>query len=537
MLRQSALSERPATRARPARFLQSSPFYAAVLSGVLLTLAFPDWGFEALGWVALMPLAWGAFHRPETAFRQGFVCGLVFFWASLVWLRHVTLPGWLALGCYLALYPAAWSWWLGKLRSRWPRFDGLTHLGIALAGAAAWVALEWTRGHFLTGFGWNGLGVTQYRALALIQIAEYTGIYGLSFLLAFFNLAFLLGILRMTSEKFSAARWRYELTAALALMAVCVSIGARRLLDVSRAPPAHALTVAMIQPNIPQSVKFNPDFEREGRDNLKRLTLQAAAARPDLILWPETALVSGPGYNAEAAQFLGELSSQVRVPMLIGTIDRDADEKRRLYYNSALLVDSRGGFVATYRKRHLVPFGEYVPFGSAFPWLRRMIGVNDDFGEGSGPQVVDFPLPSSPLKLRLGLLICFEDTLPEIARESAAADTDILVNLTNDAWFGEEAAQRQQAAISVFRAVETRKPLLRCTNDGLTCVVRPDGRIVDELTDPRQSMYFAGFKLARVAWAGFPPTFYQKTGDWIVALAALICGGAGILLFIPKAKS
>ena len=184
------------------------------------------------------------------------------------------------------------------------------------------------------------------------------------------------------------------------------------------------------------------------------------------------------------------------------------------FFNAAFLFDPDGRFVATYRKQHLVVFGEYLPLARALPFLRRIIPVPGDFTPGD--KAVSFEL-SQP-RARLSPLICFEDVIPGLTRQNAGDDTDLLLNLTNDGWFGQSAAQWQQAANAVFRAVENGLPMVRCTNNGLTCWIDSLGRLRQLLQSESGDVYAPGFMIAKIPLLPVgqkrEPTFYHRHGDW-----------------------
>jgi apolipoprotein N-acyltransferase len=496
----------------------AAPYPFAIVSGILLTLSFPGWNLDFLAWFALMPLVHGILRYPESAFRQGFIAGVVFFWCTLYWLWHVTVPGWLALGTYLALFPAVWAWSLSRFRAVFAQNSGAHHLRLAAFGGASWVALEWLRGTLITGFPWNVLGVSQFRNLPIIQISEITGVLGISFLIVFVNVALFCGVRRMVLEKFSMGRWRYEITAALFLLVIVVIWGMRSFTAQTRFPPAQTIQVALIQPNVPQTLKWNEAADRKARQDLKQLTLDAAALAPDLIIWPETALTSGPGFDGKAADLVEEMMIKGKTPLLIGTLDQDPFQPR-LYYNAALFMTPDAGYAPPYHKRHLVPFGEFVPLDKTFPALKKLTPVGENLGSGSGPQLIQ------DHGVWIGMLICFEDIFSYLARDSVRSGANILVNITNDGWFKESHEQRQHAANAVFRAVENRVPLVRCCNNGYSCIIEPTGRISAVLADAEGNIYIKGMKITDVNLYDRPPAFYTRYGDLFAMLCLILTGG------------
>ena len=496
-----------------------TPYPLAALSGILLTLSFPGWNLDFFAWFALMPLVYGILRFPGCAFRQGFVAGVVFFGSTLYWLWHVTVAGWLLLATYLALYVACWTWGMARFRIIFPENSGMHHLRLAVFGAASWTALEWIRGHLITGFPWNQLGVSQFRNISVIQMSEITGVAGVSFLIIFFNTALFCGIRRMVLEKFSMARWRYEITASLFLLVMVMVWGMHCFVEQSRAVPAETLRIGLIQPNVPQTLKWVEEYEQQARRDLKQLTLDAAALKPDLIVWPETALTMGPGFDGASASLVQELIEKGKTPLVIGTLDRDPFEAS-LYYNAALFVRPDSGYTPPYHKRHLVPFGEFVPMDKTFPILRKLTPIGGNFGTGKGAQLFQ----DNRRPIRIGMLICFEDVFPALARESVQSGANLLINITNDGWFKESHEQMQHAANAVFRAVENRVPLVRCSNNGYTCVIEPTGRISASLEDTGHNIYVRGMKIAEVKLYDRPQAFYTRYGDVFAMLCLALTG-------------
>ncbi len=512
------------------RVAWAAPYALAIASGILLTLSFPGWNLAVLAWLALMPLLYGILRFPESAFRQGFIAGVVFFWSTLYWLWHVTAAGWLLLGTYLALYPALWAWGLARFRKIFPENSGMHHLRLALFGAASWVALEWVRSHLLSGFPWNALGVSQFRNLPIIQIAEITGVFGVSFLIVLFNVALFCGTRRMVLEKFSMARWRYEITVSLFLLVLVMVWGMHCFVEHSAAVASETLRVGLIQPNVPQTLKWVDEYEQQARRDLKQLTLDAAVLHPNLIVWPETALTTGPGFDGASAELVQELIDKGKTPLVIGTLDRDPFEPQ-LYYNAALFLNPDSGDAPPYHKRHLVPFGEFVPLDKTFPILRKLTPIGGNFGTGRGAQL--FQDQHHPL--RIGMLICFEDVFPELARESVQSGANLLINITNDGWFKESHEQMQHAANAIFRAVENRVPLVRCSNNGYTCVIDPTGRISASLEDAG-NIYVRGMKVAEVKLYNRPPAFYTRYGDVFAMLCLALTGLVWVVWGIQAVK-
>ncbi len=508
------------------------PWLAALTSGVLLSLCYPGFNQGWLAWIALTPLicaVWlGGPRRSDSALRYarhpfalGYVMGLVFFAVTFRWLTELAplfqtpwlngLPILLAL--YMALYPATWALLLTKLP--WgdrPFRSPMRNLAVAGLGACIWTALEWTRGWLFSGWGWNGLGVALHADLAMIQIADLTGVLGLTWLVAFCNLMAVIVVRRIVLELgpqfMKGIRWEFSLT--MALLAVVFGYGVRTLFK--GAGETTPLRAVALQPNIPQTQKFDSDAEDEILGQLDKLTGLATMLQPvpDLVVWPEAATPRGMFADEVNYRFVMDQLARGDFNLLLGTLDYDLDPttpENSKVYNAAMLLSEHGRVRSVYRKMHLVPFGEYLPFRQILP---RAIGelVPGDLDAGSETSVLPLPQP----KTDLGVLICFEDTLGDLTRGFVQKGAQVLVNVTNDGWFGKSVAAEQHLANALFRSIENRRPLLRSANTGVTCLIDQMGRV-----DRGQLRTFEqGFIPFKVAVPTNPElTFYTRYGDWV----------------------
>jgi apolipoprotein N-acyltransferase len=488
---------------------------------VLLALCFPPWNQEWLCWIALTPLLATVFS-PGSFWRRaslGYVAGLVFFSATFWWLSSLaalygnpwllSLPVLLAL--YMGLYLAFWAWFLGALVGSFDpgrRFNrSLRNLALAALGASAWVANEWVRERLFGGFGWNPLGVALHQDLAMIQIAEFTGTPGLSWLVAFVNLMTVIIIRRIAGElgpNFSR-RIRWEFSFTMALIAVVFAFGLRRLLH-PEAVQEVPLRVAAVQPNIPQTEKFDPDSEDRVLDQLGNLTKLAVLGKPapQLVIWPESAVPRGMFASEGNFHFVMDLVQSGDYGLLFGNVDFDPQKNED--HNSALLLTRHGSGQQNYHKMHLVPFGEYLPLRPVFGHFLGEL-VPGDFTPGRDAATLYLPDPG----ISLAALICFEDTLGDLARRFVLGGAQVFVNVTNDGWFGQTPAAEQQLANAALRAVENRRPLIRCGNTGVTCQVFPTGHVERWLPAFQQ-----GFAAREVQVPAKPRvTFYTRHGDWL----------------------
>ena len=477
-----------------------------------------------------MPLAAAAF-QPGGRWRRaalGYVAGFIFIASTFWWLSSLaalyqnpwllSLP--LLLGLYMGLFLAFWAWFLGEMLAT---FDpsrtfhrSVRNLALGALGASAWVAHEWVRERLFGGFGWNPLGVALHGDLAMIQIAEFTGTPGLSWLVAFANLMGVIIVRRIVGELGPAfsRRIRWEFSFTMALIALVFAFGLRRLLH-PEAVETFPLRVVAVQPNIPQTDKFDPDAEDQVLAQIEQLTKLALLSQPppQLVLWPESAIPRGMFADEHNFGFVMDLAQQSDSGLLLGSIEFDphTDED----YNTALLLTGRGSAHQSYRKMHLVPFGEYLPLRPVFG---RFLGqlVPGDFTPGREYTLLHLPEPSTDL----ATLICFEDTLGDLTRHFALQGAQVLVNITNDGWFGHTPGAEQHLSNAVLRAVENRRPLIRCGNTGVTAEVLPTGQV-----DRWLPLFQQGFAAREIRVPSHPrATFYTQHGDWLseVAMALTI---------------
>lgn len=449
---------------------------SALLSGSLLALAFPGIGDQGwLAFVALVPLlvASGGI-RWQCAGALGFTAGLIFWLVTISWVaptmvRYGSLPWPLAilillgLAGYLALYPAAFCLLLSRNLFR----SGTVYVVVA---ASLWVAFEFLRTSLFTGFPWNLLGYSQHGNLPLIQMAAVTGVYGVSFVVMAVNAG-------LARTLLAPKNW-HTLVGPLGTAGLFV-VGALGYSWLWPLPDSGkpAIPVAVVQGNIDQGIKWDPAWEDKTVALYKALTVQAARARPRFIVWPETAVPFFLREDPRRAK-IEAVARAAGAFLVVGAPDRHAGKPQ----NSAFLVGPDGRMLGRYAKRHLVPFGEYVPLKKFLFFVNVVAGgAIGEFAPGREATVFSSPIG------RLGVTICYEAIFPAEVREFFLGGADFLVNITNDAWFGRSAAPAQHLAMAAFRAVENRAYLIRAANTGISAIVAPDGRIVQaaEIFTPR----------------------------------------------------
>ncbi|MGI8889607.1 MAG: apolipoprotein N-acyltransferase [Chthoniobacterales bacterium] len=534
------------------------PWLAALSTGVLTVLCFAPFEQTWLCWIALTPLLAAIWFSGDNSKRRwlrdlflGYVAGVVFFWGVFSWLYTVTVPGLVLVGLYMGIYFALWSWLAGLLRPRelppepargkhaWPPvredeampearspwLSSWRNLGLALILASGWTGLEWVRSWMFSGWGWNGLGVALHNILPVIQIAEYTGVAGLTFLVAFANVIAIPPVRRfMIEARVRMRRPHYDFTFTMAVIVGLAGFGIRVL---QTKEPTEPLRVAAVQANVPREEKFNAEFQQQTFDHFTRLTQVALANHPapQLVIWPESSTPAPALVDEVNYRFVTELSAAIKTDLLLGTIDVDNEGD----YNAAILVANGGRDIQVYRKLHLVPFGEYVPGRNTVPFIAKIVGdqVPADFTRGKAPVI--FHLTTT--KLKVAPLICFEDTLGELTRQFVLQGANLLANVTNDGWFLRSAGSRQHLENAIFRCVETRRPMVRAANTGVTCFVNRFGRVSQVLLDAKGSQFTEGVLSGtmQIPTRG-ELTFYVRHGE----LFAKICGMIALLFLMAQ---
>lgn len=516
----------------------------ALASGLLLWACYFPLAWSWLAWVALVPLL--LLVRADSPSRgiylAAWAAGLAFFVPALQWMRVADYRmyfTWAGLAVYCSLYFPAAAWLLRRL-------DRHTALPLVFTVPAVWTALEYVRGTFGTGFPWYFLGHTQHRLLPLIQVADLAGVYGVTFLAAAVNAA-LFDLL--AGSAWARAFWNLrprpgdgagfrllQATAVALALGVSLAYGIRRL---DHAAFERGPTLALLQGNLDQRIRnAAADGDEEGRcalremgDHFGGLCDRAARDRPDLVVWSET---SFPGEwagdvegrpEADVQAWADEIAWRWPATVLLGLNSTIQGDGRELRYNSALLVRPErdagrrvGRFVARYDKIHRIPFGEYVPFREWLPWMDRLAPYDFDYSIRVGERLTRFPLGP----WRFGVLICFEDSDPPLARQYARATADgppadFLVNISNDGWFDGSSEHEEHLAVCRFRAVECRRAVARAVNMGISAVIDGDGRVV-ALPGPD---WAGSKKVAAVLTAPVPldrrTSLYAAWGDWLPA--------------------
>jgi len=512
------------------------PYLAAGLSGFLLACAFPlppvlagvEGGSAA--WLALIPLLLALLRaRPAQGFRLGAVAGGVFHLIGLAWLLALrqswgnlplTVLAWLALAFYCSLYMAGFGYLVAWCAAPCCRKGLAGRMALLIGLAIWWVGLEYVRARLFSGFPWNLLGASQYAHPVFLQPARWGGVYAVSLLIVVCNAAVALTVERVWREvrgRGARRRVHLELMVGLVLLALCWSGGMRTMLRQRQRyaeGPSASFRVAVVQPAIPQVQKWSEAHAQEIVTVLSEQTSLALLSQPDVVIWPETATPGMLRYDA-ASWALAEEVVAGGVALLAGTMDADPDT--RAYYNSALLVGPDREILAGYDKRHLVPFGEYMPGAGWLPFLERLAPLGFSCQPGDAGQEL-LVLPVAGEHVPVGTLICFEDVFPYLARRDVRRGARVLVNLTNDGWFEGTAAARQHLALAVVRAVENQVPMIRAANSGVSAFIDAVGR-VQEVPGPRaEGQRGWGVRSITIPLAVQDMTLYTRYGDWLLAI-------------------
>ncbi len=501
---------------------------AAGTTCLLLWVSFPPNQSPEAAYFFLLPAVAWFYRKPSyrSVIAVFLLTGYLMHMAIFFWLRNVALP---AL-CVGVLLPTVYllGWWL---LARWtiPRALAGNSLGRRLAGmfllAAAWTTIEWLRCQFTLGFPWLPLAASQWQRPAILQVAPWTGAWAISFFLVFFNLAIGSYLHHLIVRRKGMQRGVLLSLCPDFYVAFGLFIGLFSVFLVSRPEAATRepmMRAGFVQPYLKD--KWKPGRAAEHTETLRALT--QILRGPDLVLWPEA---SPPRGLIRDREWIEGLASETKCDFLLGAVSKRAGSS----YNSVCLIRHDEGLApAIYSKRVLVPFGEYVPFGfSWIPGLEKLVGPIGSFAAGDRPAVL--PVRAGERNLLAGPLICYEDIFPQLSRSTVQAGADFLFVSTNNAWFGEEGCAEQHAAHSVLRAVELRRPVLRCGNHGWSGWIDEYGNVppVEDELDPGNSrnplplhVFFKdSWKTTRdSAWAD-KLTFYARHGDWFVylCLAAL----------------
>ncbi len=504
---------------------RSLAVFASLLSAALLIAAFPRIDWTWCVWVGLVPLL---LSIAQASYRMGFLlayaCGIVFFCGVFNW--SFEIPGYgirhqAILAVYLGLYFAIFGLIFAFLANR------LTVNHAYLSAPVIWTCLEYVRVNLpILALPWPLLSHSQYQHLPVIQIASFTGAYGVSFSIVLVNAtlaAALHPILFGDTRDANAGKWfvdrRFRLLAGTCVLSIACMLAYGHW-SLQQPLPERQVKLSVLQGNIDQEKKRDP--RKHAAFIMQRyaaLSEKAGREGPDLIIWPEA---STPGLILKHMGLYNQLRKLIRrldTHFLIGSSEfpkfQLLDTNSQQAGNTALFISPQGKVLGQYLKIRLLPFGEYIPFEKTIAWPRFIIDAKRNW-DMPGEEAVLFELAGA----RFGVIICWENAFPTLFRRFVNNGAQFMINITNEGWFGESAAPYQFLAMSVFRAVENRVSLSRAANTGVSCFIDPNGRIVDRIKTRGKDIYVDGF-LTRQISISDKKSFYTRYGDVFVIINML----------------
>jgi len=546
---------------------------AAVASGLLVAGLFPPFGMGAMVWVALVPLLAALWSLDGNragwhGFFLGWLAGTLSCLVQFRWLAVVSPLGAVVVPLYLGLYWGVFGAFAATLGNPWrhPRdssADGYTEmrrsLRVAFCHAALWAGLEWLRGWLFTGFGWNGLGVAFHETPVMAQAADLLGVTGLAMLPVFFQAVTVQAGKRLLDSAHTGQhRTLLDFAAAAAVVGLLVCYGSVRIATEGRGESVRLKTL-LVQINIPQdaarvlwnALDVHLAYEQETLKALDGLADKDPARWPDWVMWPESALTgkilrAGDGSWGtwlENQETIAQVRKSGPFHLIFGTNELEAEktgdgqlvmkENGRVW--NSLAVMSPANDLQTYRKRHLVIFGETIPFVDTIPLLKKIYeqqaGVEYGGSFTPGESVEPLPVPNASGTV-IGVIptVCFEDTVPRLTRMFVRPGPQVIVNVTNDGWFKQSPAAAQHFAAARFRAIELRRPMLRCANTGVSAAIdstgstaHPDTGKPQVLVDSQGSHFTRGSLLTELKVPLHPSfSLYALIGDWgVIGLSLL----------------
>ncbi|MCD4812572.1 apolipoprotein N-acyltransferase [bacterium] len=514
----------------------------SLAGGLLATMAFPNPVFYKLQWqggflafVCLVPLLMvRSPQRPWSAWRLGFVFGMVYLGGAILWMAgmksmHPLGPlAWLILSAYLACYPALFLWAYHKLLAR--------RISVWIAAPMLWIVLEYVRDYLISGFPWVALGYAHYQNPFMLAVAPVTGVWGLSWITVLVNV----GVYKILVKIFPKIagedtvrgtppvdrRQGWLRQSGLLLMLLLLMGGVlyeKKAYDQEQLKVSE-YSVAALQGNIDQNQPWDQAYQKKTLEVYAKLTADAKQAGAELSVWPETAFPGIFSLDQQLSLIIRDWSRRFQMAQLVGTDEVEKSSgKEYLYFNTLLLIDAQGNHRGQTAKRHLVPFGEYVPMKDSLLFFVHKV-VRRYGGAGWTPG-----RERKVLKLGKGVvggLICFESIFSRYGRELVKKGSNLLVVISNDTWFGKTAAPAQHTSFSVLRAAETSRYLVRAATTGYSCIISPRGRILTALPIDQAGQITSTVRLLH------HQTLFVRYGNWL----CWICGFVLFLeIFLPLA--
>ena len=469
-------------------------FSLVVISAFLSVCAF--YRCEFLIFLGIVPFLFVIFKTDsrKKRFLSGYVWGAVYFAGLCYWLIHISLLGMIILIMYLALYPAVFAV-LCRFKSE--------HSNIYYV-SGLWVTLEFLRSVLFTGFPWGHLGYVLFKKTALIQIADIAGVYGVSFVIILANCVIF--------YIFTKHSFRKKVLHFLVLTIILISsfiYGSNRLKTL--VPEDVIADVALIQTNVNSHFKWDESFYQDNLEHFKLLSLIAKYKNAEFIISPESIFPYSWGRDRNVEQHVESIMAEIKIPLLLGIPFYENSK----IYNSALFLDENGKVNGVYFKMHLVPFGEYIPCKKVFSFLDSFYPIGS-YSRGENFKLFNYK------KHPFSVLICYEDIFPYIFRRAVISGANFLINQSDEGWFKASSEAYLHNQITVFRAIENRRSLLRATNTGITCLIDYKGNIVEQMEQFKADVLICNVPV----YTGF--SFYSKYG-WL--LIWVLLAGVGFYLF------
>ena len=528
------IADKPATTVYCLRLtIMVLTFFLIILSAIALAAAFPPIDLEFLAWIGMSSFFFALDGKNrKSGFFLGLLWGFIFFMGTIYWVVNSMVSyggipfftGALIL-ILLALYLSLFFGMFGLGMAAMSSVNMMSPMLTILFAPSLWVALEYLRGNMIAfGFPWALLGYSQSTFLPLIQIADITGVYGISFLIVMVN-AVIFFALSYWIGKEKRLPVKEGLLVFIILMVVLI-YGLFRISEIDKVSDHwKTLRIAIVQGNIDQGRKWDASFQKQTVDIYRNLSLDTAKQGVRLIIWPETAVPFYLQSDKDLGMEIFNVPKQTNTYLLTGSPAYGPGFGGEVkYYNSAFLISPEGEIIGKYDKIHLVPFGEYVPLKKYLPFIHKLVVGVGDFTPGKWLEPLEFEGNS------FGVLICFESIFPELARGFIKDGAGFLINITNDAWFGKTSAPYQHFSQAVFRAVENKVFLIRSANTGISGVIDPVGRVRAQSGIFTRETIGDEVKLrdARLV------TFYSRYGD-IFAIGCFLFV-VGFCLLVVKRK-
>ena len=437
--------------------------FILTFSGFLLAIAWPPFPLGFLAYVALVgPLDVISGKKFGPAFKNGYLFAFVYHLFSLYWIAWVTIPGTLAAMAIISLYNGFIFGLYGSIYRR-------RRVAAMILFPFFWVGMEYFRTLLEIAFPWANLSYTQHSYLPFLQICEFVGDSGISFIIVVFNL-----LLWRIWRNHSRRRRPRAATAVAAGLLICLpTIYGSLVLSGAEDDRNGPISVALLQGSVDIETKWDPNRKDYNFQLYDSLAL--AAPKVDLLVWPETA---APAYllgNYRYTRMVAQTAQKTHTPMLVGMLDFNyLGDTTYEYFNAAVQFDADGRYREPYHKNKLVPFAETVAYGDYVPWLVNLSLGWSDFEHGRELKIYDNEFG------RYGTLICYEIVFPEMVRRYICEGADFLVNITNDTWYGYSSGPYQHAVMAIYRAIENRTCIARAANSGFSYFVDKYGRIYNK---------------------------------------------------------